>query len=43
MVCEELKVIEYLADKWCRDNGYPVPKLKQVYNGAWKEIKRRNK
>jgi len=33
-VREESKVIKYLADKWCKDNGYPIPttKRKSVYN-----------
>jgi len=35
--------IEKLADQWCIDNGYPVPKLRWVYRGIWTKIKRRNK
>ncbi len=26
---EELKLIKKHADKWCRDNGYPVPRKKK--------------
>ena len=32
-VREESKVIEYLADKWCKDNGYPIQKRKYVNRG----------
>ena len=30
-VREESKVIKYLADKWCKDNGYPIQGRKYVY------------
>ena len=30
-VREESKVIKYFADKWCKDNGYPIKKRKYVY------------
>jgi len=30
-VLEESKVIKYFADKWCKDNGYPIQKRKYVY------------
>tara|TARA_R100001244_G_scaffold31637_2_gene30254 strand:- start:204 stop:383 length:180 start_codon:yes stop_codon:yes gene_type:complete len=30
-VREESKVIKYFADKWCKDNGYPIQKRKYVY------------
>tara|TARA_R100000541_G_scaffold19068_1_gene29064 strand:- start:294 stop:437 length:144 start_codon:yes stop_codon:yes gene_type:complete len=39
---EQIK-IEKLADKWCINNGYPVPKLKWVYKGAWKKFKRKKR
>ena len=29
-VREESKVIKYFADKWCRDNGYPIQPRKWV-------------
>ena len=32
--------IEKLADKWCTDNGYPVPKLRRAYRGTWAQIKK---
>ena len=32
---EESEVIEYYADKWCKDNGYPVQRRKYVYKGKW--------
>ena len=40
-VREESKVIKYLADKWCNDNGYPIPttKRKSVYNPKEKNEK----
>jgi hypothetical protein len=34
-VREESEVIEYYADKWCKDNGYPVQRRKYVYKGKW--------
>ena len=30
-VREESKVIKYFADKWCKDNGYPIKTRKYVY------------
>jgi len=27
---EESKVIEYFANKWCTDNGYPIQRRKWV-------------
>jgi len=39
-VREESKVIEYFADKWCKDNGYPVQKRRWVYSGTWTQIKK---
>ena len=39
-VREESKVIEKLADQWCIDNGYPVPKLRWAYRGIWTQIKK---
>jgi len=30
-VREESKVIKYFADKWCKDNGYPIPTTKRRY------------
>ena len=32
-VREESKVIKYLADKWCKDNGYPIQPRRYVYKG----------
>ena len=32
---EESKLIEQHADKWCKDNGYPLQKRKYVYKGKW--------
>jgi len=32
-VHDESKVIVYLADKWCNDNGYPIQKRRYVYKG----------
>ena len=32
---EESKLIEQHADKWCKDNGYPLQKRKYVYRGKW--------
>ena len=32
---EESKLIEHYADKWCKDNGYPLQKRKYVYRGKW--------
>ena len=31
----ECKAIEKHADKWCKDNGYPVQRRKYVYKGKW--------
>tara|TARA_R110000751_G_scaffold92491_4_gene181028 strand:- start:995 stop:1174 length:180 start_codon:yes stop_codon:yes gene_type:complete len=30
-VREESKVIKYFADKWCKDNGYPIQTRRYVY------------
>ena len=30
-VRQESKVIKYFADKWCKDNGYPIKRRKYVY------------
>ena len=32
---EESRLIEKHADKWCKDNGYPLQKRKYVYRGKW--------
>ena len=32
-VREESKVIKYLADKWCKENGYPIQTRRYVYKG----------
>ena len=40
---KETARIEKLADQWCTDNGYPVPKLRWVYRGIWTQIEKRNK
>ena len=34
-VHEESKVIKYFADKWCKDNGYPIQTRRYVYRGKW--------
>ena len=39
-VREESKVIEYFADKWCTDNGYPIQKRRWVYKGTWTQIEK---
>ena len=31
-VRDESKVIEYFADKWCIDNGYPVQHRRYIHN-----------
>ena len=31
----ESKLIEKYADKWCKDNGYPIQRRKFVYKGKW--------
>ena len=31
----ESKLIEQQADKWCKDNGYPLQKRRYVYRGKW--------
>ena len=38
---KEQTKIEKLADQWCKNNGYPVPKSKWVYKGTWKKLKRK--
>ena len=38
-VREESKVIEYFADKWCRDNGYPIQRRKWVNKGGQKDVR----
>ena len=38
-VREESKVIEYFANKWCTDNGYPIQKRKYVNRGKKKHEK----
>ena len=35
---EESKVIEYFANKWCRDNGYPIQRRKWVNKGRRKSV-----
>ena len=35
----ESKQIEIHADKWCKDNGYPIQKRKYVYKG---EMEKKN-
>ena len=44
-VLEESKVIKYFADKWCKDNGYPIQKRKYVYRtlGRPKNYKQQQK
>ena len=32
----ESKLIEQQADKWCKDNDYPLQKRKYVYRGKWR-------
>ena len=32
----ESKLIEQQADKWCKDNGYPLQKRRYVYRGKWR-------
>ena len=27
--------IEKFADKWCKDNGYPIQRQKYIYKGKW--------
>jgi len=39
---KEITKIEKLADQWCKNNGYSIPKSKWVYKGAWKKFKRKN-
>ena len=34
-VREESKVIKYLADKWCKDNGYPIQRRKYWEKRKW--------
>ena len=38
---KEQTKIEKLADQWCKNNGYAIPKSKWVYKGAWKKLKRK--
>ena len=35
---EESKLIEQHADKWCKENGYPLQKRKYVYRGKWIKV-----
>ena len=35
-VREESKVIKYLAEKWGKDNAYPIQTRRYVYKGKWK-------
>ena len=37
-VREESKVIKYFADKWCRDNGYPIKNRKWVNKSGPKSV-----
>ena len=37
-VREESKVIKYLADKWCKDNGYPIQTRRYVNKGKMKKV-----
>ena len=34
----ESKLINKYADQWCKDNGYPLLKRKDIYKGNWKLV-----